>query len=333
MRSRSTDRNCLDILQPVGRWLEANSNDRLVARTQILGGIGVAALLSPETIVDRDQKTVIASEDLVIPQYRANGTLRDVDILVPTADTRAKAAIEDSLANIIGNDLELSVFGIHAISKLREQTRDTPYALGAFMADRFAEENADGTTSYTKGLSPFAVALPDEALERWRLQVGNDTILPIQSPESTIMNYLTRSPSGLREKDRLKTNQLVYNALEDDPEMRERIIDGSGHSQFHLARIFHTLREPARYPQSLTLGDPDDSSHQLVIGLLDQANLLEDDAFMFRDRPLQWQRQALGALALKSRAIRWVEKHDNLVSFHQHFLEPQDFIKRFTHNA
>lgn len=312
--SNTEGRNCIDIVVPFVAALEGTD----ASAVQLLGGIGSAALKEPATMICAEDRVKRASEGLHVPQYRPDGNLRDMDLLVISSDDEAINTIKHHAKMTIGDQLEISIFGLRPNTKLETQHR-RPFGwagLKAFLGDRYVAPGAQGDSiSGKRALFPFAVPLTPESMETWRLYIDDDRSVPIPHPGASILNYLTRSVSGLRPKDHDKVNDMVQRVSGAYPEVIDWIVDGPGADQLELARILHTLREPDDNPQTLVVGD------RITLKPYPLAELLDNPAFMLRDVRPRTQERAVTLAHTKGRVLHAVESNPRVVTLWQRFAE------------
>jgi len=128
--------NCVDIVRPF--VVEATKEKQI--RIQILGGIGVAAVLDPSTIYDSSASELIAPrEGLFIPRQRENGSPRDMDVLVLSTDQGSIEKIEKIADQTIEDRLEVNVFGLHQDAEIKT-FQEHPFSMPvvkAALSDRY----------------------------------------------------------------------------------------------------------------------------------------------------------------------------------------------------
>lgn len=242
--------NSVDLVLPLfDKYAEQGVKD-----VQLFGGIGSAALVQPGTEVNQISSEIIVPEVISLPQRRENGTLRDVDVFVLSADQGRVAARESVGTNIMGDELDLSFFGLRTVPELMSQ-KDTPVRSAAkrFLADRYVADDVFSDMAF-KAVYPFAVRFDLATLITWQMEYQGHSI-PVPHPGTVVMNYLTRSISGLRAKDASKVGAIADNVIRQSPEIKDWIVDGPGRSLLHFARLLHTLREPKRSPEPLEVGE------------------------------------------------------------------------------
>jgi len=290
-----------------------------------MGGIASAAIQHPGTEIRVDEHLIVTSPDFLtskasrqaLQPVRENGTLRDMDALVLSTDPDEIAAIETAAGTTIGDRLEISVFGLHKAAQLREQVAN-PFgwqALKTFVSDRYVDVDYDGAVF--KALFPFAVEVPTEALETYSLEVGRE-VFPVANPAAAILNYWTRSISGLRPKDADKIQAVAANVFAKAPELVEWMVDGPGQSQMELAAILHTLRRANSQPRS---------SRELTVGgaVRVQAgsvrDLADNPAFLLPNADPNTRDGVLALAILKSRGLGIPESNETIVRLYQRFAE------------
>lgn len=305
-------KSCIEISEPYFEALQQRQNDRV----QIMGGVGSAALVDPDLYIDDATQTLIPLADIDLPQFRPGGSKRDLDVLVLSTDQDVIDHEEALAKELIGNELDLSFFGLLKTNALHQQASRPVLSTGrTFLADRYVgSTQAGGIVEARKALYPFSVAVDPAAFETWHLQY-NGLAVPIPHPGTSILNYLTRSISGLRTKDAAKVIEITDNILGKSPEIKDWIVDGPGQGMLHFARILYTLREPRNNPKPLDVGEHltitpasaeelEAATNPLLHGLSDR------------------QRRAYVAIArLKARTLHKAESNQALVDFFQNRLE------------
>ncbi len=308
--------NCYEIIEPALRVLEA----REMQHVQIMGGVATAPLLDARTVYLPDDDMYFAPDDITLPAQRENGTRRDLDVLVITTKPEVVASAESTVATHIGKSLELSFFGIQTVRALQAQ-RDRPYRSSAkvFLGDRYGQEIANGLnqsrfSELYKSLFPFAVPLSESSLATQYIKIGNKSLLPTAKPGATLLNYATRSISGLRAKDAAKIGRYADAAVRQDPSVREWIFDGPGKPLVGLAGILQTLRSHG-VPQPLHIG-----SH-IAIPPVSLEAIRTDPAFMYREADSKLQERVLRISRLKARVLAAAEGNQQLVGAWQRYVE------------
>ncbi len=310
--------NCIDIVKP---YVEA-IGCKDMPRVQLLGGVGSVALLNEATVIKADEKRIVAPASISLSNYRDDGNQRDIETLVLSSNQEHTKQVEACAKQTMGDKLIIEVFGFGDIRRVGE-LKARPFgfkALNSWVSDRYMEVGADWATDSTtplRMLFPFSAPIPIDALETWTLEIGDDLEIPVPSPGAVIINYLIRSISGLRDKDSRKIEQMGAAIFKKSPEQVDWIIDGPGRSQFEIARLLHTLREPKQDPKVLTIGE------KLAVCALQSGQILEHPAFMLNDEDRRTQQTAIRLAAAKSRALHRAESVSFLVTAFQKYVEPR----------
>lgn len=301
---------------------------------QIMGGIGSAALKHPGTVILPDEKRIVTSSDFLydeegnlnpdLARFRNNGTLRDLDALVLSYDPDYVARVEKIAEKEIDGRLDISIFPLHDGAELSEY-EESPFGFKSFrtfVADRYAKR--DGRI--VKALPPlFEVAVDPDTVKRWEVEIDGE-VYPVLNPVSAIVNYLTRSMTGLRPKDFDKVQEMARHVFAKSPQMVEYAIDGPLKSQIELAGIFQTLRWANSRPRSKRNLDVGGA---LEIRAGSVRALREHDAFMLRDADRDIQDAALALAIIKARVVGTGESFEKIVEIYQRFAEkPLDFITK-----
>lgn len=306
---------CSEIIAPFAS--RATADDGLPP-IQVMGGNGSAALTNPDTVIDFDAGEIWAPPSSDLGRFRDNGTKRDADILVLSSHPWDVAAIEASASELIGDQLEVSVFGLKRYIDLdMQRSRPVRSSLKVFLGDRYVDgvsQGFDGQASIIEGYKsvyPFQTPIDSETLATFQLHVGDAEPVPTTHPGATLLNYLTRSISGLRPKDVEKIERVSDQVLGKHPEVKEWVHDGPGKGTFELARLLHTVREPRESPGTLELGQ------HLRVEPHDFDKLAEHPGFMAADFSPKAQKAVLEAAHLKGRILHFGEGQERVVAFWQ----------------
>ncbi|MFI5271073.1 MAG: hypothetical protein ACHQT9_03455 [Candidatus Saccharimonadales bacterium] len=286
---------------------------------QVIGGVGSFVLKNPAAEILVDEQLVIAPPDEYmdysdIGQFRKDGNRRDFDVLVRSSSPEEIGAVEELAQETIGRELELSVFGLHTIAQLDSQRAHPVQSLAkVWVADRYVSEEDGQIVDAKKALFPFAVDIDFDSLETWHLMIGNDKPIPIPHPGTVVLNYLTRSVSGLRPKDADKIEELGLNVFKKAPELVDWIVDGPGRTQIDLARVFHSLREP-KDGQTLVVGG------RLEVSPYPCSVLTEHPA-MLVDGDERLAKAAIAVSRFKARTLHTAESQEAIVTAFQRYVE------------
>ncbi len=320
-------RTCGDITEP---FIQALNSRPDLPPVQIIGGNGAAALLNPDTVIDLAARTISAPAGCDLPRHRADGSIRDLDTLVLSTTVTEVAAVEALGEQSVRGQLKVSAFGLKTLDDLERQIhRPLSSTARVFLADRYVAATYDGARNLVavdghKALFPFRVPIGVETLETFHLLVRGRTPVPTSHPGATILNYLTRSISGLRAKDAAKVDMMAANVLIRYPEIEAWIHDGPGRSTLELARVLHTLREPRHGSRTLRLGNV----LEIVPFKLDE--LHEHSSFMAGHRSVRMQRLLVESSHVKARVLARFEANASIVGLWQKHVE--DRIGRIIRN-
>lgn len=309
--------NCIDIIRPFVERLEENPE---LPPVQLMGGIGSAALKHKDTVILPSEQRIVTSRSFTqenpdLSRYRQNNTLRDVDALVLSDDEAKVQAVERLAEEAIGDQLDISIFRLISSEQLDRQ-RTAPFgfqALKTFVSDRYVYK--DGRMD--KALFPFAVPIDPAVMDSWNLEVDGQEF-PVVNPATSVLNYLTRSISGLRPKDHEKVQKIAGLVFRKAPELADWAVDGPGKSHIEFASILQTLRHGAasvRSKPALRVGEVLEIPTQSI------RDLYNHEAFLLRDADSRVQRKAISIALLKSRGLGWGESKEGLVRVFQKFVE------------
>ncbi|MGI9595024.1 MAG: hypothetical protein ACR2QK_02625 [Acidimicrobiales bacterium] len=312
------DRTCGEIMEPFLRALGQRAD---LPDVQIIGGNGSAALLNEHTVIDLAARTIEAPAVCDLPRFRPDNSLRDMDTLVLSTDPEQVDAVQTLAEELVGDQLEISLFELKTVADLeRQRSRPVQSSVKVFLGDRYVTTFTDERGRIVdiegyKSLYPFQVPITAQALETFQLITEGRVATPTAHPGATILNYLTRSISGVRAKDLEKVRMMTENVLTRHPEIGQWIHDGPGREMLDLARILHTLREPRRRPQVLRLGS------RLRIVPYAATELVEHPGFMASGSSRSVQRMVIELAQLKSRGLARFEASPTVVTFWQKHIE------------
>jgi hypothetical protein len=215
--------------------------------------------------------------------------------------------------------LEQSVFSIVSGDKLRKQLAH-PFGMAAVLAvvsDRYGRPSGidlpEGMVSsggMVKSLFPFAVPLEPESMETWSLLVKNMRV-PIPNPAMSVINYATRSITGVRAKDADKIDTMATSVLQKAPELRDWAVDGPGAKQLGLGLLLRSLTPNHAHVDYFGTGRP-------IVPLSD---LADNEMFMLPNRSDEEKRLMIAETALKAKLISYFESKQAFVSWWQNHIE------------
>jgi hypothetical protein len=309
----SEPKNAVDIAASFVNTL----NDCRIGNVQLFGGVGSFALSHPDVQISSQDKTITAPGDLYLPQYRDDGNRRDLDCLVLSTDADEVREVKTIAEAVVGDELELSVFGLKSLEQLKRRRQFLPLGLvKMIMSDRYVIEDTVGIVEATKSTLIADAAMPPSCLESWQLKIGDDhPAFPVPHPGATILNYLTRSISGLRPKDVSKVHNLTANVAAKAREIIDWITDGDGQEQLELARILHTLRESDNTSRAINVGGV------LKVDAYDLGSLKRREDLAISSRPIL--REGLVDIEHAiSQLLFFAEKRPRTVTAWQKHVEP-----------
>jgi hypothetical protein len=305
-------KNCIDIVEPFLEGVTVTTPE-----FQVMGGVGSFALRHPDMHIDFDDKAIYLPEGVdysELGQYRPDGNIRDFDVLVMSSDPAAVAEIDALARDTIGDELERSVFGLHTDEELKAQKYHPIQSLGkVWVSDRYVKEKDGQITSASKSIFPYVVPMALGSLDTFQLFLGKRAPMPVAHPGAVILNYDTRSISGLRPKDKPKLDVLTENTLKKAPEVRDWIIDGDGSSQYEFARILQTLRAPRWGGALLHAGG------RLTVPTMPLAELIDHPANVLRQSDMS--QYAAQVSRYKSRTLHIAERQEWAVTLYQRHIE------------
>lgn len=319
--------SCGRIVKPFVRALVERGD---LPDVQIIGGNGSAALLDERTVVDLDRRTIVAPRECDLPPHRPDGTLRDLDALVLSTDRLAIDAVEALANEAIDGRLAVSVFGLKPLAELdRQRAHPVRSTTSVFLGDRYVVTSEDPSGRIVdlhgfKALYPFRAPIELASLETFELHIGGLPAMPTSHPGATILNYLTRSVSGLRAKDRAKVETMAGRVLAQNPEIGEWIRDGPGRHQLDLAGLILSLRRRRTDLPIVRIGD------QLEVDLYDLEHLAKHPGFMADQLGPSGRRAIVELARAKARIVGRFEQQPAVVTFWQNHIERR--LRAIVHN-
>lgn len=303
------------------------------AHYQSMGGIPTRAISSPNAIFLPSDETIVVPDYVYLSNWRTRQcsdatiiekptSLRDADYLLMTTDQPAIDAAQAAAEAVAAGRMEISVFGLHPYKQLEDQRNDPlGSVVRVWLSDRYVTNTTESgqlseASVVYKSLFPFAAPVAKELGRTWtlRLEGNNGLELPIAHPAAMLLNYFTRSISGLRPKDAEKINVVAANIFRLYPDVLQILKDGEGRNQVDLAGAFYTLSGGER--TTLLVGDQETHNTLMIRGADNVQRLRDRTEFMLHDASAPMQAAVLRVSALKSRMLHAAEG-SNLVNWWQ----------------
>ena len=193
----STKRDVYDLLQARGM------HDRLregAAPYRVLGGIAAHAILGASEI-HWDDRVIELHPATILPLHRANGTPRDIDVLVMTTDWEEASDVEGRLTDTVGDELPVSVFGI--------EEHPTKRPIGPNM-DFVSRRTLDAGGGHHVILDHIDARLPDTWYDEWTVtrDDAGGPLFATLSPTAIEAAYHMCSITGIHPKDKPKLTAM-----------------------------------------------------------------------------------------------------------------------------
>lgn len=275
--------------------------------TQIIGGICMAALAHQDTIIDAENHLIIAPDSADLSNRRDDGTKRDCDILVVSSDP---TNVDCLARECIEPNLDVSAFGLKPFNDL---TDVSPYMPGNALDIKhtyLSERYEDSENNIIRAVYPWSVPIDPSCFETWTLNI-KDTEIPVPNPAMSLVNYATRSISGLRSKDEAKVLRASNNVLSKAPELRDWAFDGPAADQVELARIIRSLTPALNKPDIFGFGERNYTRQELA----------DHEAFMSAELPEVMRRRIVGEAAFKAYVLATGESFGFIRTFWYNHVE------------
>ncbi|MDB5186276.1 MAG: hypothetical protein JWL85_799 [Candidatus Saccharibacteria bacterium] len=161
---------------------------------RIVGGFVTDALVGVnEANIDTENKAIVLDVAPNIPAVRVNGTIRDIDVIAYNADPkRIKQA-----GRVLGSLITRVPVGLFSI--LRE---DIQGHKKLHMPQLYAKQIVDSEGGLSLFYDHIRQPLSWDAVEPWRIELDPDHSVTVLNPAAHMLSYLTRLPSGAKEKDK-----------------------------------------------------------------------------------------------------------------------------------
>lgn len=197
---------------------------KLKDRCSVMGGVALHA--ATYGCIDWGERAINIGNDTVLPQYRENGTRRDVDVLVHDTDKLIMDDCRKGIQEIIDEELTASVFRLWDYDENRSGYFDL---LGRQYIDK------SGRTFWrTSGIE---TELPIESLEAWSIIRNGRAVCEVLNPVAQLGAYMNRSINGEKLKyadkiSRLRNTIMPQGRLKNIPaEYREQYLTFSDQSR------------------------------------------------------------------------------------------------------
>ena len=179
----------------------------------MLGGIATAPLAEPNSFIDPDENQIFTTDSGDIPTIRDGGTKRDIDILVgDVLDVDTARKVKASVEAAVEDALEVSVFGFGVHEPMISPVRAAKMAGTGWTSRR----TIDSGGVIRLELFPLIREIDTAIFEPWTLITPNQDKVSVMHPAVHVLNYATRSISGVRNKDREKLAKASKQVFEND---------------------------------------------------------------------------------------------------------------------
>lgn len=241
-RHYDTGKNYFDIIRGMDDVVKQAAPE---AGYVMMGGGAAAALMDSRTVIDIENKRIVAPQGIHKDQFREDdGTMADIDVLVFDIDRKLSkeqkqtgedepitsvTRIRDALEEAFGTELKIGVTGLHDAKEYGrrhdpETKRFIENIKNDWVGDRIegmtVAASYDGRVLKVEKSRFFAIAdvmteLPDEYFEPWDLMIiGEDGIaekIPVFHPLIQVLCYASRASHGIRPRDVEKVTRIMNN--------------------------------------------------------------------------------------------------------------------------
>lgn len=169
---------------------------KLGTRYSVMGGIALSAVTHADS-VDWDGRTIVISSEVSLPQYRENGTRRDLDVLFHSTDKDIMDGSYQQVRKAIDGELTVSAF------RLWDYNENKPGYFD-FLGRQYVDQS--GRTFWrTSGIE---TELPASSLETWNVIREDRVVCEVLNPVAQLGAYMNRSIGGEKLKDKDKIVEL-----------------------------------------------------------------------------------------------------------------------------
>lgn len=193
MKMREDARNVFDILKE-GCLYELAPDHRVV------GGVALNALIQADEI-DWNNHRVDLGASARLSNRRENGTLRDLDMFIPTTDVSHVKSSSRKINECLGGSVSVSMFRLRPYGENKSGFAD-------FLGGRYIQELPNGDKRLFWRLSGIQTEIPMQALEPWQVLHNGERIFDMIGPVAQLGAYINRSITGVRPKDTEKVTTL-----------------------------------------------------------------------------------------------------------------------------
>ncbi len=216
----------------------------------IVGGVVSNILADNRTVYDVPNRLVLPDRSLELSNYRDDGSLRDIDVLIlKKISTNHLKYIEKVVLESIDGLLVPSVFGLNEYNPNRNRFKAN---LLDWVSKRTIDEN--GVLSYE--LFPLSQRVDRKSYEPWHFQTKpSQPMLPMLHPVGHLTAYSIRSISGLRPKDQQKVDRMRQNLYDAAPELFENLEESGLSGWLEFSDSLKELIESPRPIKGIKHGD------------------------------------------------------------------------------
>lgn len=224
---------------------------------RVVGGVAAQAIIQADA-VDWGGRTIELASDTYLSSRRANGTLRDVDMVVVSTDEIDIRETRDRMDSLLGDDLEISVFGLRQKISSKKPRRPN--------FDCVSHRLKDESGQYYIEIDDIVTPLPSNWYDPWTVYSHDgQPVFTTVSPVAIEAGYKMRSISGVRPRDVAKLGTL----REKLATMPQSVDDQSYYEAQYSAGLAHQLAIKRRASSLGWFG-----LRAAVVGLLEQSPAL-----------------------------------------------------------
>ena len=213
----------------------------------VVGGIPTEVLKDSRTEFKAEDRLIIPDPNIELSNYRPNGTLRDIDILVLSRLSKShlkylgKVVSESTKGALIP-----SVFGLH---QHHEQQSRLKSGLLNWVSKRTIDQS--GVLRYE--LFPLSGQVDSRSYEPWQLILEKDRFqTPILNPVAHLAAYNIRSIGGLRPKDMAKVQAMRENINQKAPGLIEDSLELGIGDWFDFSKQLNDMIKSSSAPDGIS---------------------------------------------------------------------------------
>lgn len=173
---------------------------------RFVGGVAYSGLLTEKTTfrIDVRKKTVVLKNHLNLPVFRADGTVRDIDLITFASDPQKLSRLKERFIQLASESDLGNRFPFISVENAIFNNDKKHNKVFQFVCSISIEGSDFGRGKAYLVYENISKEISWESLEAWTMKLEDGTSYTVRNPYGDLLGYLVRTPIGFKPKDREK---------------------------------------------------------------------------------------------------------------------------------